>query len=132
MGVPEALQHWRPLLSDERYLVFSELVWLDEHPPAEVAEYFGNEYPAMTRIEAIREAILENGYVPVGDFTLPDSAWWDDYYTPLEAKFPSLRQKYEGDEEALGVIAMSEAEIDIRRRFGNCYGYHFFVATKLD
>ncbi len=130
MGVPEALKSWRPLLRDQGYVAFSELVWVDEHPSGEVAEYFGNEYPAMTSIERIKDVIRENGYESGGDFTLPDSAWWDDYYTPLESKFPSLKHKYEGDEEALGVIAMSEAEIDIRRRFAHSYGYHFFVARK--
>ena len=132
MGVAEALKSWRPLLRDHGYLAFSELVWLDEQPTVEVAEYFGNEYPAMTSIEVIITAIRENGYEPVGDFTLPDSAWWDDYYTPLKAKFPSLKQKYEGDESALGVIGKSEAEIDIRRRFAESYGYHFFVVKKVD
>lgn len=132
MGVREALRAWRPLLRHRGYLAFTELVWLDERPSGEVAAYFGNEYPAMTSIEAIREAIRQNSYEPVGDFTLPDSAWWDDYYTPLEAKLPSLKQKYEGDEEALDVVEMSEAEIDIRRRFGQSYGYHFFVARKVD
>jgi SAM-dependent methyltransferase len=131
MGVPKALQAWRPLLREQGYLAFSELVWLDEHPPAEVAEYFLHEYPAMTSIQSIRESICAHGYEPVGDFTLPDSAWWDDYYTPLEAKLPSLRQKYAGDEEALGVIFMSEVEIEMRRRFGQSYGYHFFVARKI-
>ena len=131
MGVREALKAWRPLLRDQGYLAFTELVWLDEHPPTEVAEYFGNEYPAMTNIQAINKAIRENGYDTVVDFTLPDSAWWNDYYGPLEAKLPSLKQKYEGDKEALGVIAMSDAEIDIRRRFGQSYGYHFFVARKV-
>lgn len=132
MGVREALKAWQPLLRPQGYLAFTDMVWLDEHPSGEAAEYFGKEYPAMTSIEAINEAIRENGYEPVGDFTLPDSAWWDDYYTPLEAKLPSLKQKYEGDAEALGVVAMSEAEIDIRRRFGESYGYHFFVARKVD
>lgn len=123
---------WETAISQALYLAFSELVWLDEHPTSEVAEYFGNEYPAMTSIEVIITAIRENGYEPVGDFTLPDSAWWDEYYTPLEAKFPSLKQKYESDKAALGVIAMSEAEIDIRRRFAHSYGYHFFVVKKVD
>ena len=132
MGVRNALKSWRPLLRHQGYLAFTELVWLDEHPSDEVAEFFGNEYPAMTSIKAINDAIRENGYDSIGDFTLPESAWWDDYYTPLEAKLGSLKQEYEGDEEALGVVAMSEAEIDIRRRFGQMYGYHFFVAIKVD
>lgn len=25
------------------------------------------------------------GFELVGDFRLPDSAWWDDYYTPMLA-----------------------------------------------
>jgi hypothetical protein len=112
----------------QRFTAFQGLPF----PSSNGALYFDNEYPAMTSIEAINEAIRENGYEPVGDFTLPDSAWWDDYYTPLKAKFPSLKQKYEGDEEALDIIAMSEAEIDIRRRYGQSYGYHFFVARKVD
>lgn len=127
MGVPEALRAWRPLLRDHGYLAFSELVWLANQPPVEVAMFFGNEYPAMTTIKVIKETIRENGYELVGDFTLPDSAWWDHYYKPLAAKLPSLRRKYEGNEEALGVIKMTETEIDMRLRFGKAYGYHFFV-----
>ena len=82
----------------------------------------------MTGPAAVRESVGAAGYALVGDFTLPDSAWWDDYYTPLEAKLPSLRRRYSGDEEALGVVAMTEAEIDMRRRFPRSYGYQFFVA----
>jgi ubiquinone/menaquinone biosynthesis C-methylase UbiE len=132
MGVREALKSWRPLLKDRGYLAFTELVWLEEQPPAEVAAFFGKEYPAMTRSGTIAAAILQSGYQPLGDFTLPDSAWWEDYYTPLEAKLPSLKQKYDGDEVALDVIAMAEAEIDMRRRFGQSYGYQFFVARKVE
>lgn len=127
MGVSAALQAWRPLLRDKGYLAFTELVWLKENPASTVAEFFDIEYPAMTSIEAIQETVREGDYELVGDFTLPDSAWWTDYYIPLEAKLPSLRQKYVGDGEALGIIAMAEAEIDMRRRFGLSYGYHFFV-----
>ena len=120
------------LPGDMKDLMNTELVWLDDRPPAEVAEFFGREYPAMTRVQAINEALSVSGYENMGDFTLPDSAWWDDYYTPLNAKLPALKQKYAGDEQALAVIASSEAEIDLRRRFGESYGYQFFVARKVD
>ena len=132
MGVRDALKAWRPLLRHPGYVAFTELVWLDENPPSKVAEFFGNEYPAMTGIQEISEVVCESGYEPVGDFTLPDSAWWDDYYTPLVAKLPSLKDKYKADEEALRVVAMSEAEIEMRRRFDSWYGYHFFIARKVD
>ena len=132
MGVNNALKYWRPLLRDQGYLAFSELVWLEEHPASEVAEFFRNEYPAMTDISTTQEMIRTNGYEIVGHFTLPDSAWWEDYYTPLAKKLPTLKQKYVGDEEALTVIAITENEIEIRQRYGNSYGYQFFIARKMN
>jgi SAM-dependent methyltransferase len=131
MGVAEALRSWRPLLHARgSYLVFSELVWLDRRPHGDVIEFWANGYPAMTTVEGVKKAIRETGYEPLGDFTIPDSAWWDDYYTPLEAKLETVKQQYEGDEKALGIVAMTEKEIDIRRRFGQSYGYQFFVTRK--
>jgi hypothetical protein len=32
MGVEQALEQWRPYLSDEGYLVISDLVWLSKNP----------------------------------------------------------------------------------------------------
>ena len=84
----------------------------------------------MTNVASVVQKIHEAGYELIGDFTLPDSDWWNDYYTPLEAKLPSLRQKYSGDEEALSVVNMTGSEIDMRRRFGQSYGYQFFVVRK--
>ncbi|WP_298866759.1 class I SAM-dependent methyltransferase [uncultured Gimesia sp.] len=130
MGVPNALKTWRPLLRDRGYLAFTELVWLEEHPATDVAEFFGNEYPAMTNINSIKNMIESNGYENVSDFTLPDAAWWEDYYTPLADKLPILKQKYAGDEESLAIISMTENEIECRRRFGHSYGYQFFVTRK--
>lgn len=129
-GVSAALRAWRPMLREKGYLAFSELVWLEENPDAEVADFWREEYPAMTSVAANERLVSQAGYELVGGFTLPDSAWWADYYTPLAAKLPSLREAYAGDDEALGVIAMTETEISMRRRFGVSYGYHFFIARK--
>ena len=131
MGVSAALGSWRHLLRDKGYLAFTELVWLEDNPAESVAEFWRQEYPLMMNTTAIKETIGGFGYELIGDFTLPDSAWWADYYAPLEAKLPSLRQKYETDEEAMSVIASTEAEIDMRRRFGPSYGYQFFVLRAL-
>ena len=131
MGIPQALQAWRPLLRTNGYLAFTELVWLEKHPAAEVASFFAAEYPAMTSVLAINDTIRESGFEPISDFTLPDSAWFDHYYAPLEAKLPALKQKYGQDEEALAVVSAAETEIDMRRRFGKSYGYQFFVARRV-
>ena len=132
MGFKKALVAWKPFLKSGGCLAVSELVWLRPDPPPEVAAFFGGEYPAMTDISTILATLRASGYEPLGHFTLPDSAWWESYYTPLEAKLPSLYEKYAGDKGALSVIETTEREIEMRRRFGNCYGYEFFVGRSMD
>jgi SAM-dependent methyltransferase len=127
MGVENALRAWKGLLRPGGYIGFSELVWLEE-PSGDAAAFFRQEYPAMGSVPANISLIERSGYEVAGHFTLPDSAWWDDYYTPLEAKLPKLREKYRGDEEALGLIGMTAREIAMRRACPQAYGYEFFVA----
>lgn len=130
MGFENALAAWHPLLTPEGRLAVSELVWLRPDPAPEAAAFFAEEYPAMTDVPSCLAAFDRAGYAVLGHFTLPDTAWWTDYYTPLEAKLGPLRRAHAGDDAALGVIDMTAREIDIRRQFADCYGYHFFVARK--
>ena len=129
MGFKSALANWKRLLKPGGCFAVSELVWLHPDPPTELHEFFTAEYPAMTDTATITNTIRDCGYDLLGHFTLPDAAWWQHYYGPLEAKLPSLSDRYAGDQQALGVIEMTRREIDIRRRFGTWYGYVFFVGT---
>ncbi len=130
MGFETALSAWMAFLAPGGCLAVSELVWLRPDPPAEVAGFFAETYPAMRDVETNLGRVRACGYEALGHFTLPDNAWWQHYYGPLEAKLPALREKYAGDAEALGVVAITEREIDMRRRFGESYGYEFFVGRK--
>ena len=130
MGVETAMTQWRPFLKSGGVLAITELVWLRPNPPEEAAAFFGAEYPAMTDIETIERRLAAAGYEPLAHFTLPDAAWWDHYYTPLEAKLPALRTKFAGDDEALGIVEATQREIDIRPRHGDSYGYAFFIGRK--
>ncbi len=132
MGFAKALVAWKRFLRSGGCLAVSELVWLRPDPPPEVAAFFGREYPAMTDVETIVATIRASGYELLGHFTLPDSAWWESYYTPLEAKLPSLDELYAGDEEARSIIERTRCEIDMRRRFGSWYGYEFFVGRRVE
>ena len=130
MGIEKALANWKQVLKPNGSIAVSELVWLHPDPPIEVHEFFTDEYPAMTDTVTIMNTFRDCGYDLLGHFTLPDVAWWQHYYAPLEAKLPLLSDRYAGDEAALSVIEMTRREIDIRRRFGAWYGYEFFVGTQ--
>lgn len=132
LGIPTALATWRPLLRRGGCIALSEMVWLAAPPPAEIAAYFATVYPALTDMPTNLGYFDSAGYELLGHFTLPDHAWWDDYYTPLAAKLPAMRAKYARDDLGLRLVAASEEEIEMRRRFSDAYGYEFFVARKRD
>lgn len=128
MGVECALRAWKRLLKPGGFIALSELVWLTDQPPGSAREFFENEYPAMTTIERNSAYFEDAGYRLLGHFTLPDRSWWQEYYAPLKEKLPALLERYREDEQALELILMTEAEIDLRDNFGSSYGYEFFVA----
>ena len=131
MGFENALSCWKQFLKPGGYIAISELVWLDPDPPTELFQFYQNEYPPMKNIESNLSIVRSSGYELLGNFTLPDSNWWDDYYTPLKAKLPELTEKFREDAEALGIVNMTRLEIEMRRLYPECYGYEFFIGRKV-
>ncbi len=128
LGIENALRVCRELLRPLGCLVFTEPVWRKENPPPEVKAIFDMDYPAMGLVEDILEALERSGFELLGRFTLPDEAWWDDFYTPMELRIGELREKYSADAEALAVLDQIAQEPEMHRRHGQCYAYEFFVA----
>ena len=68
------------------------------------------------------------GYDVLGHFVLPESSWWQQYYTPLEQRIPLIEARYPGEPAAAAVVAGARDEIDTYRRHADCYSYLFVVA----
>ncbi len=75
-------------------------------------------------------ALRDCGFEPVGHFPLPDEAWWDDFYTPMEARIAELRIKYADDQEASALLDQIAEEPEMHRRHSGYYAYEFFVARR--
>src|SRR5512136_54584 len=121
IGFDAGLDAWRVLLRPGGHLALSELCWLDSAPPRECVEYFASEYPALRSIEANRAAAERAGYEVVGNFCLPPSAWWRDYYGPLGVNLAAFRTRHAGDPAADAVAGQTEREIEMFRRYSDCY-----------
>jgi SAM-dependent methyltransferase len=130
LGIENALRICRGLLRPGGYLAFTDAVWRKENPPPKVKESFDLDYPTMGRVPDVVAAIDRIGFSLVGHFTLPDEAWWDDFYTPMERRIEELRGKYAGDAEALAVLEQLAQEPDMHRRHSDYYAYEFFVASR--
>ncbi len=128
IGIEKALHVCRGLLGAGGYLAFTDAVWLRDNPPPEVKASFDLDYPTMGRVSDVLTAIERSGFSLIGHFTLPDEAWWDDFYSPMEVRIEELRGKYGDDEEALAVLDQLAQEPAMHRRYSDYYTYEFFVA----
>lgn len=130
IGFEKGLRDWQPFLKKDGYLAVSELSWLKPNPPAEIKTYWDKDYPGMKTLEENLALLRGAGCREIGHFVLPESSWWDDYYTPLEKRIVILSEKYKDDEEAMTLLRESQRESDLYREYSDWYGYVFFVMQK--
>lgn len=130
LGLPRALRTCRELLRPGGYLAFTDAVWRKPDPPPSIKAGFEQDYPGMGWLDDDLAAIQASGLELVGHFLLPDEAWWEGFYTPMEARIAALRGTYVGDAEALAILAELAQEPELHRRHSDCYAYAFFVARR--
>ena len=130
IGIGNALRICHGLLSPGGYLAFTDAVWCKGDPPPEVKASFDLDYPTMGRVPDVLATIDKSGFSLIGHFTLPDEAWWDDFYTPMGVRIMELRGKYADDDEALAVLDQLALEPEMHQRYSDCYAYEFFVLRR--
>jgi len=131
IGLEDGLKQWRGYLHKGGYIVVSHLSWLKANPPDEVIKFWKTEFPQMRTMEKDLESIRNLDYEIAGHFILPESAWWKNYYSPLENNIRNLRKKYIGSREKLMELDQTYLEIDLYRKYSEYYGYIFYIMRKL-
>lgn len=129
LGLAVALPRCAELLRPGGYLVFTDAVWRSDDPPDDVQALFA-DYPTMGGVGDVVAQLENHGWEVIDWFDLPDEAWWEDFYAPMERRIESLREKYAGDAEALAALDELAREPEMHRRSGQQYGYAFFVARR--
>jgi len=130
IGIAAALQTCHNLLCPGGYLAFTDAVWREENPPAEVRAGFDLDYPAMGDTDQLITTIQATGFELIDHFTLPDQAWWEDFYTPMEDRIEELRRLYSDDAEALTILEQIGEEPALHRRHSRYYAYEFFIVRR--
>lgn len=130
IGFEQGLKEWNKFIKPNGYLAVHEMAWIKNDPPKEIYDYWQKVYPAIATTDKNLKIINKCGYKILGHFPLPEDAWWDLYYTPLEERLQKLKIKYKNNEEALEMIKEEELEIDLFRKYNKWYGSVFYVMQK--
>ena len=112
----DGLAACHPLLVPYGLLAVTELCWLENDPPEECQRFFVDGYPAMANVESALEVVEACKYEVLDHFVLPESAWWDQYYLPLEDRLRAFRERYAPDQAKIEFIESVQTEIDIYRK----------------
>lgn len=131
IGFERGLEEWRKFIKSNGFLVVHEMTWLKPNPPEEILDYWKRMYPGITTIPENLQIISRCGYDVLGHFPLPEEAWWEEYYHPLEERLNQLRTKYQDDPEALEILDTEQEEIDLYKKYSEWYGSVFYVMQKL-
>jgi len=125
-GFEKGLRDWKKLLREDGYIVVTELSWLTPEMPEEPKAFWNKEYPAMKSVNENLKIADACGYSIAGVFAIPGSGW-EDYYGPIEKRIQNLKEKYGDNPEAKKVFDAEAAEIALYRKYGEYYGYVFYV-----
>jgi len=77
------------------------------------------------------EKIPSCGYKLINYFSLPEDAWWTEYYRPLEIRIKEIYTKYKNDSEALKILKKYQNEIDMVKKNPRDYGSAYYIMEKL-
>lgn len=133
MGFAAGVREWRRFLKPGAVLAVSEITWLGTERPAELNDFWQQNYPEIDTAGAKIRVLEDSGYTPMGYFVLPSHCWLDSYYQPLRDRFAPFLQRHHGSplqDAARAIISATEQEIDFFERYQTHYSYGFYLARR--
>lgn len=130
IGFANGIKAWRRFLKPGGILAVSELTWLMKERPAELEQHWHREYPEVDTASTKMTILEDYGFAPIGYFALPKRCWLDNYYHPMQARFPAFLGRNGNSEAAVAIVAGEEHEIALYERYSAFVSYGFYVARR--
>jgi len=131
LGFEAGVEAWRAFLEPGGVLAVSEITWLTTERPAELQSHWEREYPQVDLASGKLAVLEKHGFTPIGYFPLSESCWLENYYRPLQARFPALLEQYEHSDAARACVEAEEHEIALYERYKAHVSYGFYIARKV-
>lgn len=120
-----ALKAWRSFMAPDGIAVISEISWFTSEIPEPVLKFWQEAYPQIASEAENSKLAKAAGFDVLGVHRLPSQAWWTYYYDPLKERMEALRPS--ADPVMQEVISETELEIAFFEKYGNCFGYAFYL-----
>ncbi len=131
IGFERGINEWRAYLKQGGYIAVSESCWFTDERPAEIHDYWMQNYSEIDTIPAKVAQLQKAGYIPVATFALPEYCWIEQYYVPMADAQRRFLKAHEGNKAAERFVEYLHLEEALYRRYKKYYGYMFFIGKKL-
>ncbi len=131
MGFRKGVNYWKDFIEDGGILAVTELSWITENRPDELADFWNTEYAEMDTVSGKIRILEEAGYMVLGHFILQDNCWLDNYYCPLVESHKDFLSRYGEYDLARRIVETDMQELEFYKKYKNYYGYVFYIARKL-
>jgi len=132
IGFEPGLNEWRGELKTGGYLAVSEASWFTEERPAEIHDFWKQEYPGIDTVAHKVGQMQKAGYLPLAAFILPEDCWTTHFYKPQAALQDAFLQKYKGNKSAEDLVANQRHEAQLYAKYKGYYGYVFYIGRKYE
>ena len=129
-GFENGLKNWAKFLKPDGYMVLSEAAWVHRNPPTEIADFWNAVYPDIMSMDEQKQVIENCGYQIIESFQLPGEGWTNEYYAYLEPLIHKSIEEFQNQPELMGLLNALQTEIDMYKKYGDYYGYAFYVMKK--
>lgn len=130
MGFEAGVQAWKPFLKNGGYLCVSEATWITNARPTPIEEFWQAEYPEIGTAAQKISTLEKHGFTLAGYFHLSPESWIEQYYRPLQERFPAFLERHRHSKAAQAVVEAHREEVALYRRYKAYYSYGFYVARK--
>ena len=130
IGFEKGLLEWKKYLKGNGFIAIHDMAYIKDNPPKDLEDFWQSTYPEIKTFNEHIEIIEKSGYKVLGYFPLPDDAWWEFYYNPLQKRLPGLKQKFKDNPKGLEYIDFTEVEIEMHKKYNKWYASVFYIMQK--
>lgn len=131
IGFERGINEWRAFLKPGGYIAVSESCWFTEERPAEIHDYWMQNYSEIDTIPAKVAQMQKAGYIPVATFALPENCWIEHYYLPMADARKRFLLAHEGNKAAERFVEYLQLEESLYHKYKKYYGYVFYIGKKI-
>jgi SAM-dependent methyltransferase len=127
MGFEKGLALWKQYCKKGGYIVVSDLTLFQSPAPEELIEFWKPYGVTAYNEEEKSRQISAAGLQLLHRFRIEEKGWLEHFYEPMKEVIEALRKEKGDIPECGAVLDALEQEAVIYRKYGDYYGYTFFV-----